>query len=598
MLLTPDEITALVGTAFVYEVPMIRYRQYTNAPGTLRMYQDRFEWRCEPEGPPQINVPYEAVETLRVSAPDKPKVQIQACIVGGDHINFLFADSNKTKEQLLVEQGRARDQLQKLLVRYKKLVSTQERNITQSVSNETDAKRSLLKKSWLLKVLYTNLVVNNVMAPDDFWKMYYKPHEKFLEQPGVSNGFMFEVAGDVDPSGIRMNLTPEIIRQIYKTYPIVERKYIENVPHNMSAEDFWSKFFQSHYFNRDRIPDYDKNNPFKGTLDEDEAQIEETSKKVIGYRKEKDLLAITEGDGLYSELPELFKPAPTDRTKLIRRLNDFSDRILEAGLDPNRTDMLKPNETAPTSTEEPMEVDNPEKDGEESEGDEIIADDDPIMAYESYVQKPGVPENPTAAKAKELPLTEDNSNSDAELALIEAPESDNDEEVVIESSRIRRDVSSRFRKLGLQLDLFDGICDEITASLDAEDDDEDDSGVSLEDVSIVRRMQHEYVPLGDESAMPQMSASLVRQLFCTHTVVFELSAQARKLMRQKTDAAMRQAFTICIALQNFRQNHFDEVRRQCYEQVDQDSDFIEYLDEAIDSVVNRYMTLKGITSLT
>ena len=30
---------------------------------------------------------------------------------------------------------------------------------------------------------------------------------------------MFEVAGDMCATGIKMNLTPEIIRQIYKTYP-------------------------------------------------------------------------------------------------------------------------------------------------------------------------------------------------------------------------------------------------------------------------------------------------------------------------------------------------------------------------------------------
>lgn len=70
-----------------------------------------------------------------------------------------------------------------------------------------------------MKILYQNLVVNNTMPPDEFWRLYYKPHESFFEQPGVSNGFMFEVAGEMCASGVKMNLTPEIIRQIYKTYP-------------------------------------------------------------------------------------------------------------------------------------------------------------------------------------------------------------------------------------------------------------------------------------------------------------------------------------------------------------------------------------------
>lgn len=40
---------------------------------------------------------------------------------------------------------------------------------------------------------------------------------------------------------------------IFKTYPAVKRKHQENVPHKMSESDFWTKFFQSHYFHRDRI---------------------------------------------------------------------------------------------------------------------------------------------------------------------------------------------------------------------------------------------------------------------------------------------------------------------------------------------------------
>ena len=71
---------------------------------------------------------------------------------------------------------------------------------------------------------------------------------------GVSGSFLSDIKPQADgANGIKYNLTVDVISSIFKTYPAVKKKHFENVPAKMSEQDFWNRFFQSHYFHRDRI---------------------------------------------------------------------------------------------------------------------------------------------------------------------------------------------------------------------------------------------------------------------------------------------------------------------------------------------------------
>lgn len=52
--------------------------------------------------------------------------------------------------------------------------------------------------------------------------------------------------------GVRYNVTPELMASIFRTYPSVKQKHLKCVPAKMTEEEFWKRFFSSHYFHRDK----------------------------------------------------------------------------------------------------------------------------------------------------------------------------------------------------------------------------------------------------------------------------------------------------------------------------------------------------------
>lgn len=70
----------------------------------------------------------------------------------------------------------------------------------------------------------------------------------------MSGAFLADIKPQTDGcNGLKYNLTADIIECIFKTYPAVKRKHDDNVPAKLTESEFWTKFFQSHYFHRDRI---------------------------------------------------------------------------------------------------------------------------------------------------------------------------------------------------------------------------------------------------------------------------------------------------------------------------------------------------------
>lgn len=188
---------------------------------------------------------FSIVKQQRITPDNKPKVMLQIILEDGKSHNFQFI--HKDNKNALRDRNMVQHRVQQLVADRKR-----------KVEKDFSRKNLLLRSDPRLLQLYKNLVVRRIITPDDFWEKYAdKTLEEMIQSQqniGVNPSFLSDVQPDIDTrtGSVKYRLTRETIDAIFTTYPSVRRKYETSVPGTLSENEFWAKFFQSHYFYRDR----------------------------------------------------------------------------------------------------------------------------------------------------------------------------------------------------------------------------------------------------------------------------------------------------------------------------------------------------------
>ncbi|KQL59443.1 general transcription factor IIH subunit 1 [Amazona aestiva] len=325
----PELLTATMATSSEEVLLIVKKVRQKKQDGALYLMAERIAWA--PEGKDRFTVShmYADIKCQKISPEGKAKIQLQLVLHAGDTTNFHFSNESTAVK----ERDAVKDLLQQLLPKFKR-----------KANKELEEKNRMLQEDPVLFQLYKDLVVSQVISAEEFWANRLSMNAgdnsagPSKQDVGISAAFLADVRPQTDGcNGLRYNLSSDIIESIFRTYPAVKMKYEENVPHNMTEKEFWTRFFQSHYFHRDRL-----NTGSKDLFTECAKLDEKGLKAMVSQGVKNPLIDLTALDDYTLDEEYVASMASTSNasksaresstTAIIKRFNHHSAMVLAAGL--------------------------------------------------------------------------------------------------------------------------------------------------------------------------------------------------------------------------------------------------------------------------
>ncbi|WAR61746.1 hypothetical protein PtB15_12B436 [Puccinia triticina] len=204
-------------------------------------------------------------------------------------------------------------------------------------------KKRVLQNHPDLRQLHKEMVIGGQISEGEFWdgreELLYHEARRDTQKTGRSAQMVDPRPETTESGDIRISITPQMIRDIFEQYPIVQRAYNENVP-PLNDQTFWTRYFRSKLFDRHRSSARQSGDAVKEDeifdkyLGDDDDGIEPKQINTREIFKLLDLAATQEDHAETGNSSDWTMRAGTQRSSLplMRRFNEHSQRLLDSTL--------------------------------------------------------------------------------------------------------------------------------------------------------------------------------------------------------------------------------------------------------------------------
>ncbi|EKM80679.1 hypothetical protein AGABI1DRAFT_119267 [Agaricus bisporus var. burnettii JB137-S8] len=212
--------------------------------------------------------------------------------------------------------------------------------------NDFKLRRKVLMGDPDLAALHKDLVIGGQITEAEFWDgrehLLLAQSATDSQRKGKPGQLVDPRPETVDGGEIKIRITPQLVYDIFDEYPVVAKAYSENVPSQLTEEQFWKRYFQSKLFNVHRasirssatqhvVKDDDV---FDKYLERDDDEMEPRRQRADPVEALIDLAATLEDHGETGNEKDITMQAGRQRgaLPLIRKFNEHSERLLNSAL--------------------------------------------------------------------------------------------------------------------------------------------------------------------------------------------------------------------------------------------------------------------------